>query len=83
MVCAAASWRLQRRASQRSGGRIGRIVPRSGQVPTTTAAPAARNSHTASASRRTATSALIRVVTSFAPIMMIARSVPRSSTSST
>lgn len=45
-VWAAASWRLHRRASQRSGGWMGRIVPRSGQVPTTTSAPAARSART-------------------------------------
>ena len=43
IVCAAASSRLHRRASQRSGGWIGRIVPRSGQVHTTTSAPASRS----------------------------------------
>ena len=48
MVCAAASWRLARRAIQRSGWWTGSTVPRSGQVPTTTSAPAARSRRTAS-----------------------------------
>ena len=46
-VWAAASWRLQRRVTQRSGCAMGRTVPRSGQVPTTTSAPASRSRRTA------------------------------------
>ena len=49
MVCAAASCRLSRRATQRSGWYTGSMVPRSGQVPTTTAAPASRSARTVSA----------------------------------
>ena len=53
-VWASASWRLQRRASQRSGGRIGSTVPRSGHVPTTTSAPMSRSARTAATRWRTA-----------------------------
>ena len=53
-VCAAASWRLHLRASQRSGGLIGWIAPMSGQVPTTTLQPTARSRRTASPRCRTA-----------------------------
>ena len=42
-VWAAARSRLQRRASSRSGWATGSIVPRSGQVPTTTSAPTSRS----------------------------------------
>ena len=48
IVWAAASWRLELRAIHRSGWATGSTVPRSGQVPTTTSAPASRSRRTAS-----------------------------------
>ena len=57
-VWAAAICRLHRRANVRSGWAIGRMVPRSGQVPTTTSQPAAISRRTASARCRTDTAGL-------------------------
>lgn len=70
MVCAAASCRETRRAIQRSGWYTGSIVPRSGQVPTTTSDPASLSLRTAAVSSRTDWVSGIRRVTSFAPIMI-------------
>ena len=53
IVCAAASRRDQARAICLSGGVIGLIVPRSGQVPTSTATPASCSRRTASERWRT------------------------------
>src|SRR5882757_760969 len=82
MVCAAASWRLARRASQRSGWYTGSTEPRSGQVPTTTSVPAARSCRTASDSSRTDRASGIRWVTSLAPIMITTTSGGRTAGSS-
>ncbi len=74
MVCAAASCRLSRRATQRSGGRTGLIVPRSGHVPTTTSQPDATSRPTVSPSSRTLRAAGACRVTSLAPIISTATS---------
>lgn len=66
--------RLTRRATQRSGGRTGLMVPRSGQVPTTTSQPLARSAATASPRWRTASCAGLCRVTSLAPTMITAMS---------
>ena len=53
---------------------MGRIVPRSGHVPTTTSAPASRSRRTAFWRCRTASAGLAWVVTSLAPTKMTAMS---------
>ena len=83
MVWAAASWRLARRAIQRSGCGTGSTVPRSGQVPTTTSAPSSCSRLTAWSRCRTATGGFTRWVTSLAPIITTARSGRLSAISST
>ena len=69
-VWAAARSRDHRFISERSGWRIGWIVPRSGQVPTTTSDPSARMRRTVCSSWRTEALRSIRWVTSLAPTMM-------------
>ncbi|CAM5653005.1 hypothetical protein SPURM210S_04855 [Streptomyces purpurascens] len=83
IVWAAASWREARRASQRNGCRTGSIVPRSGQVPTTTSAPAVRSRRTADARQRTERVGGMRWVTSFAPTMITQMSGTGSGSAST
>ena len=74
MVWAAASRRDQVRATCLSGGGIGFTVPRSGQVPTTTATPASLSRRTASARSPTEAAGRTRWVTSLAPIRITATS---------
>ena len=74
MVCAAARRRDQARATCLSGGAIGLMVPRSGQVPTTTATPCSRRRRTPSARCCTDCDGVTVCVTSLAPIRMTARS---------
>src|SRR4051794_24710282 len=74
MVCAAAIRRDQVRATCFSGGGIGLMVPRSGQVPTTTATSASRSRRTASARWLTEAAGRTRWVTSLAPIRITATS---------
>ncbi len=82
-ACDAASVRDSRRASQRSGWAIGRTVPRSGQVPTTTARSCSARVDSAAVRWRTDSEARTRWVTSLAPIMITTRSARSVSTSST
>ena len=58
----------------RSGWAIGRMVPRSGQVPTTTSQPAAVSRRTGVGEVADRHGGLVRLVTSFAPIMIRATS---------
>ena len=74
MVWAAASRRDQVRATCLSGGAIGLIVPRSGQVPTTTSTPASRRRRTPSERWRTEAAGSTVWVTSLAPIRITATS---------
>ena len=70
----AAMSRVQRRAKVRSGWAIGRMVPRSGQVPTTTSAPSSRSRRVAASRNRTEVAGVMRWVTSLAPTMITATS---------
>ncbi len=73
-VWAAARSRLHRRARARRGWAMGWTAPRSGQVPTTTTAPASRSRVTAASRWRTAIDLSIRCVTSLAPMSRTAAS---------
>ena len=68
----------QLRTTVRNGCGIAVTMPRSGQVPTTTSAPAVRSRRTAEDRWRTERVAGIRCVTSFAPIMITQTSGIRS-----
>ena len=74
IVWAAASRRDHARATCLSGGAMGLIVPRSGQVPTTTATPASLRRRTPSARCRTDVEGDITWVTSLAPMRITATS---------
>ena len=83
IVWAAASRRDHIRATCLSGGGIGRIVPRSGQVPTTTSAPASRSRRTASERWRIEVAGSTWWVMSLTPISTTARSRSVGSAAST
>src|SRR3546814_148327 len=72
--CADASCLDAREPSARNGCGTGRSMPRSGQVPTTTAAPRSASATIASVSWRTETATGIRWVTSLPPTITTATS---------
>ena len=82
-VCAAARRRDQCAATVRSGWSTGFTVPRSGQVPTTTSAPAARSAVTARDRSRTDEAIGTRCVTSLVPMIITATSTGRFSACAT